>query len=138
MKSRLFIFLLISIAASAQAVAQSPANRAWVGIWHAHADGQPTDTLTLATDTGELGGTIVLDMIRDEAGTPDVIARDPHLLMNPHLNGNTLSFRVRMTMRDGRAVIRNFAVTLTSPGKANIHCINCGPRAPAVPMTRDR
>ena len=119
------------------APAQSPQSEEWVGVWHASVAGRPTDTLTLATDTGELGGTVVLDMIGNEDGTPRVIASDPHVLLSPRVNGSTLSFQVKMQKPDGTIVLPSFSVTLTSPRKANIHCTSCV-GAPVVELTKDR
>jgi hypothetical protein len=120
------------------ASAQSTADARWVGIWNADVNGLPTSTLTLATDTGELGGTMVLDMVSDEGGTPHVIASDPHVLINPHVDGGTLSFHVKMQKPDGSVVTRDFTVALASPGNANFHCVNCGADAPVVHLVKNR
>ena len=136
MNRKLFFLTLIALAACPAANAQSPTNADWVGVWHANADGLPTDTLTLATDTGELGGTVVLDMVTDEGGTPHVIASEPHVLMNPRVDGGTLGFQVKMKKPDGSVVVARFVVTHTSPGKADIHCTSCGPSAPMVELIR--
>jgi hypothetical protein len=138
MKRNLSILALAALAACAQATAQSATNQKWVGVWHAQVDVQQPDTLTLAADTGKLEGTIVLDMLSSEGGVTHVMEREAHVLMDPHLNGNTLSFQVKMEMRDGRTILHNFAVTLTAPGKADIRCINCGTDAPTVVLARDR
>lgn len=135
------VFVIVALTAAAACInlfAQPPAKDNWIGIWHAHVNGRPTDTLTLASDPGKLGGTIVLDMVSEDSGSPRVIASDPHLLMNPHLNGETLSFQVRMKMRDGKPALRNFTATLLSQDKADVHCLNCGADAPVVEFTRDR
>ncbi len=63
---------VVSLLASA-AGAESTVDARWVGVWRAEMRGQPTaGTLTLAADTGELGGTVVLDMLtrqqREAAG----------------------------------------------------------------------
>lgn len=138
MRHKLLVGTLAAIAACAQAPAQLAVNQNWVGIWRAQVDGQPTDTLTLAMDTGALGGTIVLDMVSQEGGMPHVIASEAHVLLNPHLAGNTLSFQVRMAKPGGTAVLRRFTVTRTTPGKLQIHCADCGPGAPRVELTRDQ
>jgi hypothetical protein len=135
MKIPMLILPWTVIAACSLALAQPATNTDWVGIWHADADGLPTGTLTLATDTGTLGGTVVLDMVSREGGTPHVIESEPHVLMNPHVDGNTLAFQVKMKKPDG-SVVASFNVTLTSAGKANIHCVNCGANAPAVELVR--
>lgn len=138
MKSRIAARLCLAIVALGSAPAQSTSNADWTGIWHADVAGQPTGTLTLATDTGELGGTVVLDIISDRSGTPQVIASDPHVLVNPRVSGNTLSFQVKMQKPDGTIVAHGFTVTLTAPRKANFHCVTCGADAPFVELTKDR
>lgn len=138
MKHKLLVGILTAIAACAQVPAQTAVNQNWVGVWQAQVDGQPTDTLTLAMDTGALGGTIVLDMVSERGGTPHVIAREPHVLLNPHLAGNTLSFQVKMTQPGGPALLRRFTVLGTSPGKLQIHCVDCGPGALQVELIRDK
>jgi hypothetical protein len=130
------IVALTAMAAGAFAVAQAPGKQDWVGIWQANVGGKPSGTLTLAADTGELGGTLVLDMVSDEGGTPHVIASEPHVLMQPRVDGNVLSFGVK-TKRTDAAALANFTVTLVSPGKANIHCTNCGADAPVVELSKN-
>jgi hypothetical protein len=127
--------VVLAIAVCAVAKAQT-ANEDWVGIWHANAGGQPTGALTLATDSGALGGTVVLDMVRDEGGQPHVIASDPHVLLNPAVAGNTLTFQVKMHRPDGKNVVARFEVKRTAADKATIHCITCGSDAPVVDMVK--
>ena len=120
----------------AAAVAQTTAGENWVGIWHANVAGQPTGTLTLATDTGELGGTVVLDMVNGKGGTSHVIASEPHVLLNPLAAGNTLTFQVKVHRPDGAIVVTNFEVKRTAPDKATIHCVSCGADAPVVELVK--
>ena len=139
MKRTIAGVVCLTIVAFGAAMARASTNDDWVGIWNAHVDGQPTGTLTLAADTGELGGTVVLGMVCCEGKDhPHVIAREPHVLMSPRTNGNTLSFQVRMKRPDGMMEVSSFTVTLTSPGKANIHCVDCGPDAPVVALTKSK
>ena len=138
MKQRIFAIAFLAGALASAASAQAAPGSPWVGVWRANFNGLPTDTLTLAADTGELGGTVVLDMVSDEGGTPHVIVSEPHVLMNPRLNGGTLSFRVKMQKPGGPVVTRDFTVTLTSPGNANFHCVNCGPGAPVVSLLKNQ
>jgi hypothetical protein len=139
MKHRIGVIALALVALCASATAQTASrNDSWVGIWHADAEGLPTGTMTLAEDTGTLGGTLVLDIIQPEDGHPHVIAQQPHVLVNPQVDGNKLSFDVRMQKRDGSVKIANFAVLLQSEDKASLHCMNCGPDAPVVEMAKDR
>jgi hypothetical protein len=108
-----------------------------VGIWHAEVDGKPSSTLTLGNDTGELGGTVVLDMVSREGGAPHVIASEPHVLMNLHADSNTLSFQVRIQRPDGVSLVASFIVARTPSGKATIHCTTCGPDAPVVELVKE-
>jgi hypothetical protein len=137
MKRRMLIVPLALAATCVAAVAQTAKDTDWAGVWHAHVAGQPTDTLTLANDTGELGGTIVLDIVSGDGGTPHVIASDPHVLVNPHIAGSSLSFQVKMRRRDGGNVMANFEVTRTAAGKATIHCMSCGANAPVIELEKD-
>jgi hypothetical protein len=136
MKPTTWIFALAAIAACAAAAAQTTAGEDWVGIWHANVAGQPTGTLTLATDTGELGGTIVLDIVSDRSGTPEVIASEPHVLLNPLTAGNTVTFQIKMHRTDGATVVASFEVKRTAPDKATIHCVSCGADAPVVELVK--
>lgn len=113
--------------------AQQPLNIQWDGVWQGYLDGQPSVTLTLAEDTGELGGTLVLNVVEKEHGqAAHVAAIEPHVLVHPRLDGNLLSFEVRKPDGD----LFNFTMVLTPGGKARIHCTNCGADAPEVDMTR--
>lgn len=139
MKHRIAVFALTAIALCTCAIAQTvQKNDAWAGIWHADAFGVPTGTMTLATDTGTLGGTIVLDMIQDQGGHPHVIEQEPHVLVHPQVDGDKLSFDVRMQKRDGQVKTASFVVMLQSGDRASLHCINCGPGAPVVEMAKDQ
>jgi hypothetical protein len=128
--------MLIAIGAASlfmrAATAETPANARWDGVWQGQFDGQPSVTLTLAEDTGELGGTLVLNVVEKEDGQARVTAIEPHVLVHPRLDGNLLSFGVRKPDGD----LFNFTVTLTREGKARIHCTDCGADAPVVDMTK--
>jgi hypothetical protein len=128
---------LIAIAAASllacAATAETPVNAQWDGVWQGQLDGQPSVTLTLAEDTGELGGTLVLNRVEREQGQPAyVAATEPHVLVHPRLDGNLLSFGVRKPNGD----LMTFKVVLTPEGKARIHCTTCGADAPQVDMTK--
>jgi hypothetical protein len=138
MNQKIFAIAFLAGALACAASAQPAVTSQWVGIWHANMNGLPTSTLTLAADSGDLGGTVVLDMVSDEGGAPHVIESEPHVLMNPHVDGDTLSFHVKMQKPDGSVVRRDFTATLTSPGNANFHCVNCGADAPTVHLVKDK
>ncbi len=128
--------LAISMLALAAVAAEPAGKTGWIGVWHAELDGQPGTTLTLADDTGELGGTLVMNMVSREGGQPHVIATDPHVLVAPRLNGNTLAFSVKRIHRTDEPA--QFTVVLTGDGKAEIHCLTCGSDAPVVELVRSR
>ena len=135
MKRRIFTLAFLAGALACGAGAQSAADAQWIGVWEGKLDGQPRVTLTLAKDTGELGGTLVLNMIRkDKDGQAHVAASEPHVLLYPRLNQNTLAFEVKKI--DGAGEMRDFTVVLTAEGKARIHCMNCGADAPVVDIER--
>ncbi len=141
MKHRIRVIALAAAALCAAAIgltAQAPpGSDPWAGIWLADAEGLPTGTMTLATDTGTLGGPIVLDIVRRDGGLPHGIAREPHVLVHPRVDGDKLSFDVRMEGRDGSVKVASFVVMLLSDGKASLHCVNCGPEAPVVEMAKN-
>lgn len=122
------------IAATTMAVQSSnPSN--WVGVWQGELEGLPSVILTLATDDGSLQGTLVLNGINGEGGTPHIAVRETHVLLHPKLNGMTLSFEVK-GYRGGSGTTMDFTVEQTSSRSAIIHCLNCGEDAPAVEITK--
>jgi hypothetical protein len=133
MKPQELITSSLLLALGTAVSAQSNHNTAWNGVWHGELDGQPGVILTLADDTGELGGTVVLNMVSRESGEPRVIGSEIHVLLNPHVSGNALSFQFKRT-RDAREL--QVAVTLESDGKASMKCLNCGPDFPMTELVR--
>ncbi|MGZ5127879.1 MAG: hypothetical protein ACXWC1_34365 [Burkholderiales bacterium] len=121
------------IAATAVA-AQSSTAFDWAGVWQGELDGQPSVVLTLAQDNGILEGTLVLNIISRDNGQPRVIAHEPHTLMQLHVDGARLSFRLKRI--DGSVTPMAFNVALTSPDHATIHCLNCGDGAPTVEIAK--
>ena len=92
----------------------------------------PASVLTLADDTGELGGTLVLNLIKKENGQARIVAVEPHVLLNPRREGDRLAFQCRK-LNGG---VLDFSVKFVAADKATIHCLNCGPDAPTVEMVR--
>ncbi len=129
-----FIFGSVSLVTTAALSAQPGGAGTWTGVWEGQLDGQPSVTLTLAEDSGELGGTLVLNIISAEEGQPHVVAREPHVLVQPRVDGNKLSFEVRRIDKSSDPM--NFTVVLTHEGKAQIHCLNCGAEAPTVTLVK--
>jgi hypothetical protein len=135
MKPGEFLLLAAAMLLACAATAQAPANAAWNGVWQGELDGQPSVTLTLADDAGALGGTVVFNMIERQTQGPSRVASiQPHLLLDPETSGNTLSFQIERPDRSQAPL--KFAVTLDGNDKARIHCLNCGPDAPAAELVR--
>jgi hypothetical protein len=137
MKNRIIIVVAcVAIAAACATLAEPPDRAQWVGVWQGKLDELPSVTLTLADDTGELDGTLVLNVIEKQDGQARIAAIEPHVLVHPHFDGNVFSFGVRKI--DGSRDLLNFTAGLTPEGKARIHCTNCGAEAPVVDMDRLR
>ena len=123
--------LFMSTALLAATQSNNPSD--WVGVWEGELDGQPSVTLTLAQDNGALEGTLVLNIIARDGGQARIVAHEPHTLMEPHVEGLTLSFQLRRI--DETSGPMRFHVQMTSREKATIHCLNCGD-APVVEISK--
>jgi hypothetical protein len=123
--------LLLACAARAQSTNRTP----WVGVWQGELEGQPAVTLTLAEDNSELGGTIVLNMVSREGGTPHVIGSTVHMVLHPIVEGNNLSFDVK---RPSDAKLLKMAVVLEENGKMKLECVNCGPDHATTELVKSR
>src|SRR3569833_2360431 len=106
------------IAASSMA-SQSNNPSDWVGVWQAQLDGQPSTILTLAADDGTLQGTLVLNGISRDGGSPHIAVRETHALLHPALNGTKLSFSVKGLR--GSTTTMNFTLYQTSNDSAQLH-----------------
>lgn len=115
------------------AYAQGTRNASWVGVWQGELDGQPGVTLTLAQDTGDLEGTIVLNGVSRRSGTPHVIMSEAHVLMHPRVDGDILSFQVKR-LRDSQEM--RIEVKFKDGGTAQLRCLNCGPDSPTTELFR--
>ena len=113
---------------------QSSSPSDWVGVWQAELDGQPSTILTLAADNETLQGTLVLNGISRDGGTPHIAVRETHALLHPALTGTRLSFAVKGVR--GSSTTMNFTVELIAHEHATLHCLNCGDDAPTVEMTK--
>jgi hypothetical protein len=135
MKRRILAASFLAAVLACAAAAESAGIAQWIGVWQGKLDGQPGATLTLAQDTGDLGGTLVLNIVeKQNGGQAYVAASEPHTLVNPRLDGNTLTFAVRRLGSSGG--LMSFTVVLTPEGKARIHCTSCGNDAPVVDLER--
>ena len=116
---------------AAPLVAQST-KAAPLGVWRGTLEGLPGVTLTLADDSGEIGGTVVFYAINGEPRR--VFSIEPHLLLHPKLEGNTLSFQMKLGGdRTGLATVR---VVFNSDTKAEIRCLDCGPDSPTAELIK--
>ena len=124
--TRCFAFVA---AATMTMVAQTPVNP--VGVWVGLLQGQPATTLTLSDDSGELGGTVVLNAVTGEGR---ILFSEPHLVLNPRLTGRVLLFQVK-SHRNGNGLL-DFRVVFNTDHTAQLHCENCGDDAPVAEMTK--
>jgi hypothetical protein len=115
--------------------AQTNATSSWIGVWRGELEGIPSVILTLAADGGTLQGTLVLNGINGEGGTPHIAVRETHVLLHPTLSGMKLSFSVRGVR--GSSNTMEFTVDQTSDNGAKIHCLTCGEDAPVVEITKE-
>lgn len=125
----------IAIALACAVLAAAPALHAEtvdpLGIWRAMLDGVPGTILTLADDSGGIGGTLVLCGLNPETGK--VAVMEAHTLVHPKLEGNTLTFEVR---RPDTNMMR-FTVEFKLGQKADIHCTSCGDDAPIAELVKE-
>lgn len=130
--------MLTATAANAQTAAESIdkpfIHPKWTGVWQGTLDGVPAVTLTLADDAGEANGTIVFHAIKNENGHAYSFSTEPHTLIHPRVDGNTISFQVKRG--NGSAEILNMAVELGKDGNVAFSCSNCGPEGTKADLQR--
>ena len=144
MKKTLGILASLTIAAmliataNAQTAAQSIdkpfIHPKWTGVWQGTLDGVPAVTLTLADDAGEANGTIVFHAIKNENGHAYSFSTEPHTLIHPRVEGNTLSFQV--IRGNGSAEVLNMSADLSRDGNIQFTCSNCGPEGTKAELDR--
>ena len=113
---------------------QSSSPSSWVDVWQGELEGLPSVVLTLATDGGQLQGTLVLNGISSNDGNPRIAVHEAHVLLRPALHGSYLSFAVKRQRGSGTTM--DFTVEQSSANSAKIHCLNCGDEAPIVAITK--
>lgn len=111
-------------------VAQSP-KLSPLGVWRGTLDGLPGVTLTLANDSGEIGGTVVFNAINGDSHK--ILFIEPHTLLHPKLEGDTLTFQIKFG-GDRTGLARVNVVFLAD--KAWLHCLDCGADSPVAELTR--
>jgi hypothetical protein len=103
-----------------------------LGVWRGSLDGLPGVTLTLADDSGEIGGTVVFYGINGESRR--IVVIEPHILLHPKFEGNILSFQVKFGGdRTGLATVK---VVFNTDTKAQIRCLDCGSDSPTTELTK--
>ena len=134
----LTIVAMLSTATNAQTAAQSInkpfIHPMWTGVWQGNLDGVPAVILTLANDAGEANGTIVFHAIKNENGHAYSFSTEPHTLIHPRVEGNTLSFQV--IRGNGSAEVLNMTVELNKDGNIQFTCPNCGPEGSKAELER--
>jgi hypothetical protein len=135
MKQSKFISACLALLIACAASAQSNNHASWLGVWQGELDGQPGVTLTLAEEAGELGGTVVFNMVSRESGTPQVVGSTVHMVMHPRVEGNTMSFDVKRPS-DGKQL--QMAVVMVGSEKMKIQCVNCGDDRATAELVKSR
>jgi len=125
------VLLLAPAVASGQPAA-STSN--WTGVWQGDLDGVPAVILTLANDAGEANGTIVFHAVKKENGHAYSFSTEPHTLIHPRVEGDTLSFQV--IRGNGSTEVLNMSVDLENNGNIQFICSNCGPQGTKAELDR--
>ena len=130
--------ILTTSAANAQTAAQSIdkpfVHPKWTGVWETKLDGVTAVTLTLANDAGEANGTIVFHAIKKENGHAFAFSTEPHTLINPRIQDNTLTFQV--IRGNGSHEVLNMSVEFHENGNMGFTCSNCGPEGSKAELDR--
>jgi hypothetical protein len=74
----------------------------------------------------QANGTIVFHAIQKDNGHAYSFSTEPHTLVHPRLDGDTVSFQVKRG--NGSNEILNMAVQLDWNGNMQFPCANCGPQ----------
>jgi hypothetical protein len=120
-----FLAITCSAMMLATAAGAAPSNSTqWTGVWQAKLDGQPAVELTLADDAGDVNGTIVFHIVLKKDGPAHVGSTEPHTMINPHVDGNTLKFQV--IRGNGSHEVLDMSVKKMADDKMDFHCSNCG------------
>lgn len=130
MKKLLVVFGCAVFLVGASLQAQTSKSAA-VGVWRSFDNGLPTVTLTIAEDSGEIGGAVVFYAIDRESRR--VLSVEPHRLLQAKVEGQMLSFRMRLG--GDRTGLARVDVVFGTENKATLHCLDCGD-SPTVELVR--
>ena len=129
----------ILLMATSLAFAQSPV----AGKWRGDKRGVPWVTLNVTETNGQLGGTAVFYILDRSEGTdpPKVLGKQEVELVNPKLNGDTLTFQVRnkhgeVTLNPSGGEALEFQMTIKG-NDANLRPMD-NPDAMEVKMVRQK
>lgn len=118
---------LCVLACATMAAAETKSGAEWVGVWQAELDGETGLVVTLGNDSGNVGGTIVFNIVaRDKEASgsrPHILGRDAHFMNNLRVDGDTLTFEV-FRQSDGRDL--HLKIQRKSANSANFECDECG------------
>jgi hypothetical protein len=117
--------LIVSVAIPPNLLAQaSPtsaaSNARWVGVWEGQTKDLPGLTVTLGDDSGAVGGTMVNNVMRDGV----IVWHMAHVLLHPHVDGNTLSFEVKDDRNPSELL--EMSMQLAGESGARLLCPKCG------------
>ncbi len=133
MKKTSFVLAAIAVAALQFSFGEPAPRSPWVGVWQGELDGLPGVTITLGDDAGDIGGTVVFNVIMKENGAPHIGGRDAHVLTHIHIQGEDLAFEV-LRLGDNRQL--HFKIHKTASNKAQLHCDDCGEGVSTTEMVR--
>jgi hypothetical protein len=123
MKKPFFAIACAAAMFASQAGAATATAGTWTGVWQGTLDGLPAVELTLADDGGEVGGTIVFHLILKKDGPPHVASTEPHTLIRPRVEGDTLTFQV--IRGNGSHQVLDMSARKLADGKIDFRCSNC-------------
>jgi hypothetical protein len=116
----------VNAQAAAQSIDKPFIHPKWTGVWQAN--------LTLANDAGETNGTIVFHAIKKQDGHAFSFSTEPHTLIHPQMQDDTLSFQV--VRGNGSAEVLNMSAQLRNDGSIAFTCSNCGPQGSKAELDR--
>jgi hypothetical protein len=131
----LIVCATVTITSSAQARPNDTNSTVkWVGVWQGLLEGVPGVTLTLGNDLGDVSGTIVFTALGADstAGNVEIVGHAVHVIMHPHVEGNTLSFQVKRPGDESH--ILEMSLVLADNSRGQLHCAKCGEAAPTEMM----
>jgi hypothetical protein len=122
MKLAKLFSMAVICASSCAAFGQAATQPSWIGVWNGTLDGIPGVTLTLADDHGQLGGTIVFNVVLKQP-EPHIGGTDTLMVAQPQLNGDTLQFQV-IRSHDHKQL--QIAAKKLDDQHVALRCLNCG------------